>query len=217
MGRSIRPILAVLCGVAIVVLFVTACSVEVLAPATDEGEFINPGAALAPTANEDWYELIAREEEYGISFQRMLEEVPYAVLLRGDSSSVLSPNWVTVVDQTLSDGTIVTGYTLRYGDRIALFVTPTDRKMDANTEAKDREITPDVTGERHPWNVVSIRGVEGVARSATTQKWQSGDMMAVPSVVEWQVVCEGPAPFIRYALVGDIPIDDLIIIADSLR
>lgn len=217
MGKSISPTLAILCTAVVVVLSAAACSVEGLTPATDEVEFVNPGAALAPTANEDWYELIAREKEYGISFQRMRDEVPYEVLLRGGSSSVPIPNWVTVVDQTLRDGTIVTGYTLRYGDRIALFITPTDGKMDANVEVKEREITPDVTGESHPWHVVSIRGVEGVARSATTQKWESGDMMAVPSVVEWQVACDGPAPFIRYALVGDVPVEDLILVAGSLR
>jgi hypothetical protein len=217
MKKSIPLAVAVIGTLLASALGASACSPGESTVTNSTAEFVNPGAALAPTANEDWYELLAREKEHGTSLQIMSDELAYEVVLRQGESKVLTPNWITVVDQTLSDGTVVRGYTLRYDDRIALFITPTDREMDVQAEIETRVITPDIKGETHPWHVVTVCGLDGVARSATTQKWESGDTMALPSVVEWQVASRGPAPFLRYALVGDAPVGQLISMAAQLK
>ncbi len=112
----------------------------------DNGEFVNPGAPLSPIANEDWYDLLSSEESEGISFEVMQDELTYkAKVERVVQGNAVEPNWVVPVEQTLSDGTAVFGYTLRYDDRIALLVTPTDLLMDPDEEVVVRDILPDVT------------------------------------------------------------------------
>ncbi len=182
------------------------------------GEYLNPGAPMAPTANEDWYDLLSREETMGISPQEMKSQMEIDPLLRTAATGLeLAPNWVTPVAQTLSDGTVVMGYTLRYDDRIALIITPTDRVMDPAAEAQERTIDPDVNRVTHPWRLTSVRGVKGLARNGTVQKWQSGDEMALPSAIDWQEPSDGPAPYVRYTLIGDVPVGQLQAIAAQLR
>ena len=195
----------------------SACTMDSSVEAARSDQVVNPGAALSPTANKDWYELIAREKQHAVSPEAMDKDLVYQPMLRHDGSRIVDPNWITSVAQTLSDGTTVRGCTLRYDDRIALLITPTDKVIDPETEARKRVVSPDVTGETRLWRVVKVRGTTGLARSATTQKWESGDVIVVPSVVEWQVASGGPAPYLTYALVGDVPVERLISIAHDLR
>lgn len=180
-------------------------------------EHRNPGAPMVPTANKDWYEMIANDPEARVTWDEVKNETRLGALVRHGAAGEMSPNWITPVAQSLQDGSTVMGYTLRYSDRIALLITPTDRVIDVDAALSERTIDADVNGNERLWRVVGVRDKRGLGREKTTQKWESGDKIELPSVLEWQSSSSGPSPLITYALVGDVPINQLQAIAAKMQ
>lgn len=214
--NSTRATLAIAC-VAAASIVLAGCTAS-RDGAQAEGKYINPGAPMAPTANQDWYDLIAREETAGVAFEKVLADDELDPLLRVDEQQrVETPNWVVPVAQTLAGGRIVMGYSLRYDDRIAVLITPADAPMDPALEASQRTIDPDEERVTHPWRQASVRGTKGIARNGTVQRWQSGDIMKVPSALEWTEQTGGAAPYVRYTIIGDVPVGQLQALAARMK
>lgn len=187
----------------------TACA------ASTPPEYVNPGAPMSPARMGDWFGRGDSSRAAILSADALVDRAPYPMLLCSDAKGVQRPDHVYIEPQTLSDGRVVEGYSIKYANRIQLLVTPTDRPIDLEVDLREENpITTD--GRSRVYYETTVRGVVGVARDAGVQKWESGAENRFPSVIEWVERSDGPAPYLRYSLLGDITVSELAAIAEHM-
>ncbi len=185
-------------------------------------EFINAGSPTIPSTYQesgDWFG-VGSSNDTTVS----VSDIPsgakdgrsgYSFLMRRSASGAPMPSeWAVEVDQELTAG-VVTGYSLKYSDRIQLLVTPSDVPFDIEA-ALARESAPNTRGETRLYRRATIRGVPGVAAQGGLMKWEDGLTYRYPSVVEWQEAGEADIPYVHYVLMGDVPVGQLQRLAAAL-
>lgn len=115
----------------------------------------------------------------------------------------------------MKDGRQVIGYSVKYNDRIQLLATPTDVPYD-QASAVARVTAANTAGETKLYRPATVRGFQGAAAGGGLMKWQSGFSYRYPSVLEWEEPGNGDAPYVLYALMGDVPVGQLEAIAARL-
>jgi hypothetical protein len=163
----------------------------------------------------DWFGQGDPSRAVILTADALVDRARYGMLLCSDANGVQRPDHVYIEPQTLSDGRVVEGYSVKYANRVQLLVTPTDRPIDLEVDLREENpVTTD--GRSRVYYETAVRGVVGVARDAGVQKWESGAENRFPSVIEWVERSDGPAPYLRYSLLGDITVAELADMAERM-
>lgn len=213
------PFPYILLGFSVFLLFAFFDSIKVekaKGEKIDVKEYINKGRPLSPVdLKNDWFESGPKDRpDYSIA--DILSRTKYPILLRAEQGVPLEPVREFVYHTPiLKSKKYYEGFTLRYDDRIEFAVEPRDDPLDVQA-ALSREFAPNTRGETKIFKPCMVRGFPAVGAEAGIQKWENGDYNKHPSGIEWTEPGYQDIPYLRYTLCGDVPVSQLIKIADSL-
>ncbi|MEW6173891.1 MAG: hypothetical protein AB1510_12660 [Bacillota bacterium] len=176
------------------------------------GEYINPGA---PLGLRNFFEGAGRSENP--SLQEVLNRVRYPLLLRYEGDQLITPSRIFVQMQVLRDGRLVEGFTFLYADRIQVCVDPMSEPLNIDEMVSWESSVRNIKGETKCFFKTKVRNVEASGRESGVQKWASGAENHYPAVIEWSEKVNGDIPYVKYALVGNGPVSELIEMAASLK
>lgn len=218
-----RLIVAIACGG---VALAVAVGSQILWPRTTIeaplGEWINPGAALAPDDYivADWFDRGSDAPTSTMGLSDLASAAGYPLLVRVDASGApIEPIGIIVQpNQLVRDSSTYCGFTFRYADRFVLVANPSSAPLDI-PEAIDSTVMKTTKARTQLNTRASARGRAGVHGAAATQKWESGQVNSIPALLEWSepVLAPGDVRYVTYTLMGDVSLEQLQAMADSLR
>jgi hypothetical protein len=178
-------------------------------------EWVNPGDAASPIVGTDWFSSGDDAASSTIDIAAAQRQAGYGILVRKADGRAIAPSGILVQGGELAGGNEYNGYTIRYGDRIQLCVDAVDRPLDTESILSSTDMTT-TAGQTLLWRRTSVRGFDAVERPSAVQKWESGRVNRMPSVLRWtEPSSEGP-PYVHYALLGDVPVGVLQALAGGL-
>lgn len=139
----------------------------------------------------------------------------YHPLLRAARDGLVPAISVTTDGADVGNGVVLTAFNIRYADRVILHVTPTSQTLPVK-EMLGEEFSPNEKGETRFNFETSTRGLPAVGREAGTQVWRNGETSDYPAVLTW-VERTDTGQLVEYQLVGDGPVADLMVMAESMR